>query len=464
MTIQTQLTGEPFVDIGALVMETIPGDSVEEKIRFITDVYVDKWEGKINAVFLHSKITTIHAKGKPEQQRKNSLDYYLKGVLGERESVISGYCRICSDTGALFECGRTNYPLSGSGEFVNFHHFHEEGVYICKNCLIKIYFSPMGFLQSGGKLILLQVQTQFTKDFWKDEVIIQNLDKIGKGTSEGIIASAYYNPQSSLFELARKMIIHFEHRDLPSQRLRLYYFTNFATKPEIEIYDLPNSVFAFLQRVLIADLKKDWYIFVRKHYRFSQNFKFDPNPGDWFENKKNETVKLDSDNYTGSRSNQIYDKLLNGDSILKELYRMHKTGKFSIMITIHYLKEVRKMRQERINSIKELADKIIEICQKNNDFKKYLTPIEGARRPYELRTAIVKMAKKCCRDEENEPLVRFNDFVEHLFPDGNSWTETRDFLLIRLYEKIHELNIDSELISDNDISEPETDNIELINN
>ena len=35
------LTGDPFVDMGGLVMETLAEKTIEDKIRFATDVYVD---------------------------------------------------------------------------------------------------------------------------------------------------------------------------------------------------------------------------------------------------------------------------------------------------------------------------------------------------------------------------------------------------------------------------------------
>jgi hypothetical protein len=69
-------TGDPFVDVGGLVMAVVPKETIEDKIRFATDVYVDQWKGKVHSVFLHSKITHIHVKGKPEKQRKDSLKYY----------------------------------------------------------------------------------------------------------------------------------------------------------------------------------------------------------------------------------------------------------------------------------------------------------------------------------------------------------------------------------------------------
>ena len=51
------LTGDPFVDMGGLVMETMPEKTIEDKIKFVTDVYVDRWKGKVDSIFLLSKLT-----------------------------------------------------------------------------------------------------------------------------------------------------------------------------------------------------------------------------------------------------------------------------------------------------------------------------------------------------------------------------------------------------------------------
>lgn len=462
---QLTFTGDPFIDVGGLVKKTLPQNTIEDKLRFVTDVYVDAWKGKINAVFLHSKITTIHASGKPERQRNDSLKYYL-GVLQNEGSISEGYCRVCTQKGALFVAGRDNYPLTGSGEFVNFYHFHEDGLLMCKDCLIKLYLLPMGVLQCGGNLMLLQVQDEYTEQFWQKEIIENNLDKIHRGSSEGILKSSFLRPHNALFHFAMKIIEQFELFEKPAQQLRLFYFTNFGPNPNAKIYDLPNLVFSFLKRVLKPDLKKDWLYLVKRHYRFRKSVHFDEEAKEWIEVKKKECIRLDIQDYDGTNLNIIYDCLLSGKSILRILCRNYKTKKLPIMIAITYIKEVRKMRQEQIDLIRKITDKIIDLSRKENNFKKFITPIEGARYAYQLRTAILRLVKTHYKNGASEPFIRSNDYVEFLFPDGQSWYEVRDFLLICLYEKLYDLRISPAQISDETVSdtmEVEPDSIEAFN-
>lgn len=455
------------MDVGELVINTLPQKSIEDKIRFATDAYVDRWEGKIDAVFLHSKITHPPFRKNKKKQREGSLHYYVN-VLKGNGADSKGHCRICGQKGLLFTSGRHNYPMAGSGDFVNFHHLHEEGLLLCKNCLIKLYFIPMGVLQCGGNLMFLQIQNEYTAQLWQEDVIKNNLDKIFIGSSDGILSSNLLNPHNALFYFAANLIRKFELLDIPSQRLRLFYFTNFGNKSNVDIHDLPNNAFSFLKRALKPDLRPAWLYFVKRHYRFSKRrpIHFDKETKEWIEVKKKEVISLDVQDYEGINSNTIYEHLLSGKSILRFLCRMHKSEKFPVMIAITYLKEVRKMRQEQIGLIQKISDKIIELCQKEGNFKKFITPIEGTRYAYELRAAIIRLVKIHYKDGAPEPFIRLKDYVEYLFPDGQSWYEVRDFLLISLYEKLHDLRIDPTQVSDEEISDimdKETNSIEAFN-
>ncbi len=448
------LTGDPFVDMGGLVMETLPEKTIENKIHFATNIYVDNWKGKLHSVFLHSKITHISLSNKPDVQRKGTLQYYL-GALKGKGATSKGFCRICASNQLLYEAERKNYPLVGSGEFTNFHHFQEPSLLICKDCLIKLYFLPLGILQSAGSLILLQVRNKYEKKLWREDVILNNLDKISRSSSEGFLKSNYTNPQNAIFYFATRLITRFELYDLPPQQVRLFFFTNFGSKPDIEIHDLPSPVFSFLKRVLKPDLKPHWLYFIKRHYQFRKSIHFDYDQNEWIEVKKKSAISLDINNYAGTNKNTIHYLLLSGKSILGHLRKMYKQEEFPVQIAIAYLKEVRKMKQEQINLIEKISEKIIILSENAKNYKKYITPIEGAKYSHQLRNAIIRMVKEHYKNGEREPFIRFNDYVEYLFPDGQSWYEVRDFLLICLYEKLHELRIEPDKISDEAIADVE---------
>ncbi|GBC60648.1 type I-B CRISPR-associated protein Cas8b1/Cst1 [Desulfonema ishimotonii] len=447
------MTGDPFVDAGGLVMETLPQKTVEDKIRYATDVYVDHWKGKLHSIFLHSKITHIRLTNKPELQREGSLDYYLS-VLKGNGAISEGYCRICAAQGLLFEGERKNFPLVGSGEFSNFHHFQEPGLLICKDCLIRIFFLPLGVFQSGGNQMLLQFQSPEQKKLWQEDVILENMDKVARGTSEGILKSEFKNPQNALFHFASRLIERFELYEKATQRVRLFFFTNFGSKPDVEIHDLPNPVFSFLRYVLEPDLKQDWMYLVRGNYILSKTkFDFDREAGTWTEKKTGGL--LEETEYQGTRPNRIYSSLLSGKSILGNLRNIHRERPFNIHIAIAYLREVRQMQKEQIELIRKLAGKIIELCEKENgNYKRYLQPI-NAKNAHTLRMAILRMVRRNYESGAEEPFITSEEYIEYLFPDGQRWYEVRDFLLICLYEKLHELRIEPEKVFDENADDDE---------
>ena len=113
------------------------------------------------------------------------------------------------------------------------------------------------------------------------------------------------------------------------------------------------------------------------------------------------------------------------------------------------------MKEEQITLIKSISDVIIKLGTKNDNIKKYMVMIEGAGKAYQLRAALLKVVKDNYRSGETAPVLTLEDYVTYLFPDGQYWGEVRDLMLIYLYERLHDLNVDREKLSDDEIEETE---------
>ena len=109
------------------------------------------------------------------------------------------------------------------------------------------------------------------------------------------------------------------------------------------------------------------------------------------------------------------------------------------------------MEGEQLQLIIRISDVIFDLSKKENNFKKYLTLLESAGKAYQLRGALLKIIKAHYQSGANEPLVRLNEYVEYLFPDGQYWGEVRDLLLISLYERMHDERINIDELPDSDI-------------
>ncbi len=101
------------------------------------------------------------------------------------------------------------------------------------------------------------------------------------------------------------------------------------------------------------------------------------------------------------------------------------------------------MEDKQIQLIRRIGDAVFELAQKENNFKKYLVLLEGASRSYQLRSALLKIVKERYKTGAREPLIRLQEYVEYLFPDGQSWGEVRDLMLIYLYERLHDAQVET---------------------
>ena len=99
----TKPTGDPFADAGGFAIEYL-SEKLQEKdilklIEYITKIYVEKWNGKLNAFFLNSKITqpAFDSTRKIEETLK-----YFESLINESTTYEIGYCRITGQETKLF--------------------------------------------------------------------------------------------------------------------------------------------------------------------------------------------------------------------------------------------------------------------------------------------------------------------------------------------------------------------------
>ncbi|MDQ3682669.1 MAG: hypothetical protein M3352_06305 [Bacteroidota bacterium] len=276
----TKYTGDPFADTGGLVIKylwSLPhlkDKDILGLVDYAANIYVNKWDGKLHAFFLNSRITQPAFKG----QRKidESLKYY-KALVDETESYQEGYCRISGQKVKLFPAGRDNHILSGSGTFVNFHHNFEPGLYLSKEILIRIFFVPLGLVQLNDKVAMLSSNYEKVTEFFVKRNCKENLNAISNNTAEGVLRSEFNNPANALFNFADtylnthlKMLLAGDEEVLFNEAdvtLNLYHFTNFGASPEVILHALESKVFKFYAFCNRITIKKDWNKFLRYNYR-----------------------------------------------------------------------------------------------------------------------------------------------------------------------------------------------------
>ena len=261
----TAPTGDPFADIGGFAIKELAERFLEkdilELIEYVTNIYVERWEAKINPFFLNSKITqpAFNSKKKIEETM-----LYFKSLINESDCNVTGYCRITGQQGKLFSAGRDNSKLSGSGTFINFHHAFESGIMASKEVLIRFHFVPLGCVYLQGKIALIHSNDHYLSEFFARKNCNANLSAISKGLSDGVLKSEYKSPGTALFRFIDKALNSKEtfnySREADTNKnssLTLYHFTNFGASPEVTIYSVPNRLFAFYRYMQGPEVQSD---------------------------------------------------------------------------------------------------------------------------------------------------------------------------------------------------------------
>lgn len=445
----TRATGDPFADTGGCVIRYLwilyPEIDIDELIEFVTKIYVNDWEGKLNTFFLNSKITQPAFKG---IRKIDETIKYFDSIIKESEKGETGYCRITGRNVKLFNAGRDNSIMSGSGTFINFHHRFESGLKLSKEALIRMHFVPLGSLLLIGKIALLKSNDEVLSNFFAENNVKQNLANVRNGLKEGVVKSEFKNPANALFDFVHKAISQIStYKSLEGKAsISLYHFTNFGASPEIEIYQLPATVFLFYSRCNKINYRQDWLNFVISHYSNSKikGAFYNRNDETFKVEKKGKIESINYDEYK-TWTNRIYNKLLYGQSIVPEFYRWSKNGnKLHFDIIRIYLQNIRNMKKETIDKLLELADFIIN-DRSEDEIKKLISKLNGASKAHELRRFLLGLVSENYSKDNDRPLITVKDYTDYLFSDTGNTGELRDVLLIAIYQKMHELNLKVEI-------------------
>ena len=443
-------TGDQFADVGGYVIkylsEKFPEKDILELIEYMADVYVKEWDGKINTFFLNSSITQPAFKGnvKIDETLK-----YFSSLLNEAASSETGYCRISGRKTKLFKAGRNNSIMTGSGTFVNFHHNFQEGVMLSKEIIIRLFFVPFGVVSVGGKIAIIHSNISDVNEYFIQQNCEKNIAFIGNRSEDGrgVLKSGYNIPVNALFRFIDDLFVREmgKFRNEKNLMLNLYHFTNFGASPEIVIYRLPVNVFRFYSSCKKDELRDDWQKFVFAHYRNSKfkNAKFNESTLQYEETKKKEIEKIGFDDYKTWR-NIVLEKLLNNESLLILFLKWIKKHAINLTIIELYLKEIRNMRKETIEKIKELAAFLTdEDWADDSTIKKTIKALDGSNNAYELRRFLLnRVVANNYNMGTEKPIVTLDEYANYLFPDDVSWRDIRIVLLIAIYEQLHIKRID----------------------
>lgn len=455
-------TGDPYVDAGGYALEEFakcnPAASILELIEKVTDIYVDRWDGKLNTFFLNSKITQTKFDRK---KKKDETKKYFASILYEKDiEYTEGYCRILGKEAILFSAGRNNSILTGSGAFVNFHHSLQNGLMLSKEVLIRLFFLPLGCELLDKKNAVLQSSSEELSRFFAQRCCSRIMAEVASNLSEGVLKSNAKAPATSLFRFIDEAIEQKKIQGERAESLTLHCFTNFGASPEVSIYQLPFPILVFYMFTQRAQYKQQWSAFVFPYFKSSdyKEIKYDEATNVCTAKQKKENAFLEEEVFKYWR-NTIYERLLNDQSILPYILKRSVKHQFDWMLVEYYAHKIRKMKKETISKIMEMADFIL---QSNNEeaVKKIIKKLDGIKSSYLLRRFVLKdIVAKNYADGNQEPIIDVEIYANYLFPDTASWQETRNLLLIAIYQRLHEKNVQFDIELSEEFEELEETNL-----
>ncbi|BAA30352.1 type I-B CRISPR-associated protein Cas8b1/Cst1 [Pyrococcus horikoshii] len=420
-------TGHPFVDGGLVALllysgktrpEELTQEDIEKAIKFASELYSRKeWSSSYLHALLFPNSGLLMAnpsmtkKRTPENIAKN-----LESLLQEKEDPSTPLCEICGRRHSRSKpVYRSEFPLIGSGGVPNYFPSGKDGANICSHCLFLVQFMPLILYRLPRLLLIHTYPPELMLELHREalnDVLLTRLVSSGRG---------YKRPENFLFTLLTEVSLKTEDEKLwENASITLYYFTNpNRGRPEMTIIHVPSTVTRFVAHAARHD-RAGWERIVAMG---------------WRKGRENEKV----------HSNEVYQKLLSGESILPYFINMtERKPNASWNLLFFYCTEVLGLNKEALEFIKEVGDRIVETLKElpDNKLSARVRELERSEKLYQFEAFFVNLEKLRQRLGLKGSLMTFDEFARLLTTYGEdleiSWRTVRNLLLFRIYEKLHD--------------------------
>ena len=488
--------GNPFVDAGVCAIcewlgrnvqpEQITKDDLERIVEDFVPLAAN-WEKWLSIFTLNhtlvnpSKKRTIREQVLSDVENGHISENGIEEEVSNRiegkykEELFSCMCKIedFSGSGDCMGCGRRNIgetlllnrtgiPLTG-GKHSNYFPAFSEGAGYCAACSFAIQFLPLALVaigETGSTFLMLHSKSWELMRLWTARCIKGVNQQHPQQQTGGCFKPDILYSRNGLFHMVNEMILELDEMLTDDEiadediSMEVYSFRNDNRYPDVEIFYVPSTVFQFLHAAKQNPYSEAWHEIVKIGYGY---------------------VKSEKD--YKKKKNLVYEYLLEERSIrgffLSRRTQKHR-GNWELLSL--YLRKVRNMKPERIEKIKQVGDLIAESIRKSgNRGKRRLQAFADANNYAECRSLLLRVIEDRIQQKEPEPLFSFEDCVEYLFISSDNaqswsdefddgeldeeqkaqlihsisdnitfWRETRDLLLFRIYEQLHNCLIEKE--------------------
>lgn len=434
-------TGHPFVDAGLVAILSVtnkekPEDLTEEDIfkavDFVSKLYAkDYWSTSVihGQIFPNSGVLMAN----PSMKKNRSPDKIAENLrkLYDEIPEANGSGNICMACGRRERLekldligkssqivGRHVVPLVGTGDMLNFFHSgSRKGFAVCAACLFLIQFMPVASYKLGRILTIHAYPPKYSLLLAEDAVEHARRSSV---ISDG---RGFRRAESFLFHKVADISSGLKER-WSGVSVTAYHFNNSNRGQDMNITYFPSHVLEFIAYAESVD-SAGWRSIVRRGWG----------------NQKSDFEELEK----STRKNEVYRRLLNGESILRYFYdAANKKVSTSWRLLEYYAREELKMDEKVLGFIKEVSDRIIETIGKEEDnrLRRTVRELEQADRLYRFEGFFIRVEKMRQKLEIPNALLTFDEFALLLTGYGEdinvSWRVVRDLILFRIYERYHD--------------------------
>lgn len=483
-------TGHPFIDFGVAVLmarcqvdepEHLTNDKVAEFTEEAEDAYFTKPDLATSieiAGFRNYFFQPTYSEQKKRELVKASLNAYSSTPNPELPKCVFFH------TPSVEILNRDRFPLIQGRDQINFYPGGQSGIGVSGQALTAIQALMFGALRSQGKLMILEADDpnllRAVVREWTEKIRLRiHLGQLGKEAGE--IGPPKTTLISTLEGIESARI---SQKKVGEQRYHggatLYHFSNSGQGPSLELYPLPAAILSFVTTAKNAEYYTAWVeIELRSWPKPKPAKKGTSLPEDHApESSKKRglpnyfyealfTLPDEASKFVSRYFLATTQTLVKRAANLDVQEQQNSISKVKALwnLTELFMEEVLEVRSERIQDIKELGDRLAEIARANR--RRYSDFLQVRGDWFKIRQLLLRVSRREVADE-HKPILSLDQYLSVFQINEDlekpDWGLAWDLVLIRMIERVYELDPkffkdDSDAISDDEADTSESTTI-----
>jgi CRISPR-associated protein Cst1 len=452
----------------------------------------------LTCVFMNSEYVQPGSGPKKEESRRRYARRVLYGERGEADAGAEGQVCVFSGEPATHLIHRGQMPLLTGEDVLNFYPGGGGALPIAAPDLRALQALPLGGRRTEGKLLIAHaddgaVTVELARLYVDDNRRLLGLAKAGalplrEGPDESLRREQgawdtvkkrpkYPDAKSAQSLITADLIDVWDQKrlsleDARSVSITVYWLSSSGQGPSLEVFPLPSNLVQFLALAGRTETRTAWRRLVGLGWqRPGKEAKGEAEEG---EGKKKKRAKTEGVRGGPGRSrNAVLADLLAiyeagfcdlgagrrflRRHLLSELRgRIERAQDCDWSLVSLFLQEVFGMERERVEAIRNFADRLAEHIRRRND-KGLFRSVVYAKAAWEFRNALTK-AQRNEAQGNSQLLFGLDEYLAVFEAEGNvgrlEWSLTRDLISIRLVEQLYKLGfLSKDLLGEEEVEE-----------